>query len=237
VLNERMIIDTLAPVSQSAAMRLYQFIGDRHGLEAIGLRRLKISRLDRLNDPFEMLAGTQSDPMTRLAMRTLRNALARHLGLLCFSRDWRNPVMWGHYAESHRGLCLGFDVDDHIAMPVEYVPRRLPFDHFLAPETSEKEVRVLAARFASTKYSHWRYEKEVRCWASLDPDGPDIQFYYFGTQIRLREVHIGFQSPITRKMVADALGDDLGGQVKVNNTRLAFRTFKIVTQRDQKLWR
>ena len=224
-------------MSQNRLMRLFQFIGSQVALEAIGLRRLKISRLDRLNDPFEMLAGTQSDPMTRHAMRTLRDTLARHLGLLCFSRDWHNPVMWGHYAEGHRGLCLGFDVDDRTAMPVEYVARRLPFDHYLAPEMSEEEVRALAARFASTKYSHWRYEKEVRCWASLDPNGPDLQFFNLGKQIRLREVYIGFQSPISRQMVAKALGRDMEDRVKVNNTRLAFRTFRVVTQRDKRLWR
>jgi hypothetical protein len=218
-------------------MRLYQFINSQFALEAIGLRRLKISRLDRLNDPFEMLAGTQSDPAGRFAMRLIRDAIATHLGLLCFSRDWRNPVMWGHYAESHQGLCLGFDVDDRIAMPVQYVPKRLPFDHYLDPNTHEKEVRALAARLAFTKFSHWRYEKEVRCWVSLDPNGPDIQFHQLGKQIQLREVYIGFRSPITRQNVAAALGEELEDVVTVNNTRLAFRTFRVVRQRNRHLWR
>lgn len=218
-------------------MRVYHFIGEQFGLSAIGLRRLKISRLDQLNDPFEMLAGTQGDPETRLAMRLLREAFAKHLGILCFSRDWHNPVMWGHYAQSHRGLCLGFDVDESVAMSVRYVSKRIPLDHYLDPSTSEAEVRALAAKFASTKYAHWRYEKEIRCWASLETDGPDIQFFDFGDQLRLREVYIGFQSSINRQMVIDALGDGLESPVTVRNTRLAFRTFRVVTQRNQKLWR
>lgn len=217
-------------------MRLYHFIGSQHGLEAIGLRRLKISRIDRLNDPFEMLAGTQGDRLTRQGMRVVRDAIASRLGLLCFSRDWNSPVMWGHYAESHRGLCLGFDVDEAIAMPVTYVTKRLSFDHFLDPSTSEDEVRALAVRFAATKYAHWRYEKEVRCWAPLDPEGPDVQFHYFGSRIRLRHVYIGFQSPIARRMVFEALGDELSSAVKVTSTRLAFRTFRVVTQRNHRLW-
>jgi hypothetical protein len=218
-------------------MRLYYFTGAKFGLDAVGLRRLKISRIDRLNDPFEMLAGTQSDRLTRQAMRIIRDVFAKRLGLVCFSRDWHNPVMWGHYAENHHGLCLGFDVDEAVAMPVDYVTKRIPFDHFLDPATSEDEVRELTARFARTKYTHWRYEKEVRCWATLDPDGPDVQFHYFGTRMRLRHVYIGFQSPITRQMLVDALGDDLSDSVKITNTRLAFRTFRIVTQRDKRLWK
>ena len=39
-------------------MRLYHFINADYAVEAVGLRRLKISRLDKLNDPFEMFAGT-----------------------------------------------------------------------------------------------------------------------------------------------------------------------------------
>lgn len=218
-------------------MRLYQFITDEHALEAIGLRRLKISRLDRLNDPFEMFAGTQSEPFARLGMRLFREAIARHMGIHCFSRSWQNPVMWGHYADSHRGLCLGFDVDDNIAMPVTYVSKRLNFDEYGTAKYTKAESKALAEQLISTKYSHWRYEKEVRCWHPLDPDDDGIQFSYFGKQIKLREVYIGFQSRITRSDVQAALGDELEGVVKVINTRLAFRTFKVVTQRDRKLWR
>lgn len=218
-------------------MRLYQFIRSEHALEAIGLRRLKISRLDRLNDPFEMFAGTQSEPRARLAMRVFRQTIAPAMGILCFSRSWQNPVMWGHYADSHRGLCLGFDVDDEIAMPVTYVPKRLNFDEYMTGKFTDAEASSLAAKLVRTKYSHWRYEKEVRCWIPLNQNDDSIQFHYFGKQIRLREVFIGFQSEITRPDIQAALGDELEGVVKVINTRLAFRTFKVVTQRDRKLWR
>ena len=218
-------------------MRLFQFIGPNYGIQAIKDQRLKISRIDQLNDPFEMLAGTQSDQRTRFAIGVIRKSVASRLGVLCFSRDWRNPVMWSHYADNHRGLCLGFDVDEAVAMPVEYVSRRLEFDHYLDPATSEGEVRALASRFAATKYAYWRYEKEVRCWASLDPNGPDLQCHYFGKNIQLRQVFIGFQSKVTREMVFDALGDEMAKAVKVISTRLAFRTFRVVTQQNKKLWK
>ncbi|MDU9006926.1 DUF2971 domain-containing protein [Sedimentitalea todarodis] len=218
-------------------MRLFQFIGPEYGIQAIKDQRLKISRIDQLNDPFEMFAGTQSDRRTRFAMDVIRKSVASRLGVLCFSRDWHNPVMWSHYADNHRGLCLGFDVDEAVAMPVDYVSRRVEFDQYLDPATSESEVRALASRFAATKYSHWRYEKEVRCWASLDPDGPDLQFHHFDKHIKLRQVCIGFQSSMTRRMVFDALGDEMASTVSVMSTRLAYRTFRVVTQQNKKLWK
>lgn len=222
-------------------MRLYQFIGGGddggpYGLQAIADRRLKISRIEQLNDPFEMLAGTQSDPKTRLASRLFREVIGERFGILCFSRDWHNPVLWSHYADRHRGLCLGFDVRDETAMPVRYVSRRLAADHFMAPETSEAEVRRLTGELACTKFAHWRYEQEVRSWASVDPDGPNLQYSPFTDNMKLVEVIIGFQSAITRPMVGEALGA-LGDQVKVINTRLAFRTFRVVTQQNRKMWR
>jgi hypothetical protein len=40
-------------------MRLYHFIRERFGLEAIRDSRLKISRINELNDPFEFLGSKQ----------------------------------------------------------------------------------------------------------------------------------------------------------------------------------
>lgn len=216
-------------------MRVYHFIGEKFGLEAVGLRRLKISRIDLLNDPFELMAGTQTDRLSRMAMRTLRDAWAKHMGILCFSRDWHNPVMWGHYADRHRGLCLGFELDDTRAMPVRYVRHRLPADRIFHPETRSEDVAKIIQQLVSTKFSHWRYEQEVRAWASLDPVGPAIQFKYFAEDMKLTHVFIGASSSIRRQMISDALGDELSA-VKIVSTRLAFRSFRVVTQRNPALW-
>jgi hypothetical protein len=50
--------------------------------------------------------------------------------MLCFSRDWHNPVQWSHYADKHRGICLGFDVPDSLLVPVQYTkePPKLNWD-------------------------------------------------------------------------------------------------------------
>lgn len=231
-----MNVDFVIDVCNHRAMRLYHFTNGNFGLQAIGLRRLKISRLDQLNDPFEMMAGTQSDPDSRLAMRLGRELFSKQLGILCLSRDWHNPVLWGHYADRHRGMCLGFDVDDSIAMPVTYVRKRLPADDFMKETMSNSDRRLLAGKLASTKFSHWSYEQEVRCWSKLDPEGPDIQFSSFNKKLQLKEVILGFQSPVTREAVTAALGD-LEHEVAIKNTRLAFRTFRVVTQQNRALWK
>jgi len=91
--------------------RAYHFVSLTYGLDDLRRRRLKISRLDDLNDPFELWAIAQSDRRLRQAMRTTKEQMARQYGLLCFSRGWHNPVLWSHYADRHRGIALGFDVE------------------------------------------------------------------------------------------------------------------------------
>ena len=46
-------------------------------------------------------------------------------GVLCFSRGWHNPLLWSHYGDKHRGVCLGFDVPNAHIVHVSYNSSRL----------------------------------------------------------------------------------------------------------------
>lgn len=94
--------------------RAYHFISLQHGLDDLRRQHLKISRLDDLNDPFELWAIAQPDRRVRQALKNTKDEMAQQCGLLCFSLDWHNPLLWSHYADRHRGIALGFDIDDQI---------------------------------------------------------------------------------------------------------------------------
>src|SRR5687767_14278862 len=98
-------------------MRVYHLSNAEFALSNIALRRIKISRFSDLNDPFELLGANLKDKNYREAFRLTRDELHNDKGLLCFSRSWGNPVLWSHYADKHRGICLGFDVSDHLLAP------------------------------------------------------------------------------------------------------------------------
>ena len=53
-------------------------------------RRLKISRFDDLNDPFELLAPDLKDGEVRRSFLATRQRMSERRGVLCFSRNWRN---------------------------------------------------------------------------------------------------------------------------------------------------
>jgi hypothetical protein len=49
-------------------MRVYHFTSTEFGLSDIALKRLKISRIEDLNDPFELLAAELSQKNSRSAL-------------------------------------------------------------------------------------------------------------------------------------------------------------------------
>jgi len=109
-------------------MRVYKFLTSEFAMNDIRERRIKISEISDLNDPFELIPCDLSDPKHLYAVLAMRDEMTRNRGLLCFSRSWTNPLLWAHYSDKHRGMCLGLDVPDDVAGVVNYVEERLPWE-------------------------------------------------------------------------------------------------------------
>lgn len=217
-------------------MRVFHFVSGEYGLENVRRRRLKIATFFELNDPFELFGISLGDPELRRAFRMMKEELAANRGLLCFSRHWHNPVQWSHYAARHKGLCLGFDIPDEHLGEVNYSRKRLIAETETFRDPRQFDVET-ARRFLFTKYSHWRYESEVRSFVTLEDKDPERNLYFvpFSEKLRLAEVIVGAESDITRATLDAALGD-LAKQVTRIKARLAFKTFRVVRQRSDKLW-
>jgi hypothetical protein len=217
-------------------VRIYHFVNEVFGLDDLHKRRLKIATIDDLNDPFELFAVHFGNPAVRRAFRKMKEKLSRERGLLCFSRDWRNPVQWSHYAHGHRGLCFGFDVPDETVGPVNYSKKRIAakIDQLAAPRLFN-EATAISLLF--TKFSHWIYEDEVRAFVTLEDRDAESGLYFadFSDELTLREVIVGAASTITRAQIRDGLGE-LASSVSAWKARLAFQSFSVVRQKNQRLW-
>jgi hypothetical protein len=217
-------------------MRLYHFVSEKHGIEDVQRRRLKVSRIEDLNDPFELLGLELADGALRQRFLELKHQMSQDRGILCFSRAWTNPVQWSHYADRHRGVCFGFEVRPGLSMPVEYKARRLAREArqlLTGPLTRETMRKVLC-----TKYSHWRYEQEERIFVSLEDKNQDSKGHYFenfSSDLALVTVIVGARSSISRDQISQALGS-MSGQVTVLKARLAFRSFRVVRNKRDSLW-
>ena len=210
-------------------MQLYHFRNEKFGLLSIKERRLKIARIHELNDPFELLGCDLSDKKQRPALKKMKETLSKDKGLVCFSQSWRNPVQWAHYSNNHKGICLGFEIPEDWLLKVKYQTNRLI--------CQEKPDIEFMKKVLSTKFSHWKYEKEYRLFIGLDKTAEEKGLYYtdFSKDLKLKKVIVGCNSELTRRDLKSALGD-LQKEVEVFKVRPAFKTFNIVMNRNEKLW-
>lgn len=218
-------------------MRLYHFVNREYGLANLAKRRLKIARWNDLNDPFELAGAIFADKDLRKEMRRIKDEIHAAMGMLCFSKNWKNPVQWSHYADNHRGICLGFDVHDDLLQEVDYVTERVECTLAEIQESSDKETHEnLIHVMMATKYADWRYEQEVRVFSMLNNEDDGLFFQKFDEAIALREVIVGARSSVSRADLARALGTHAQG-IDVCKARLGFNRFEIVKNQDGSLWK
>ena len=158
-------------------MRVYHFLSAHHALDDLRNRRLKIARLGDIDDPFELAAATLPSPEDRRVFEAYKREMAEKFGILCFSRNWRNPVLWSHYADRHTGMCLGFEVRDTLLMDIIYTETRpvLTDGNTLKPGDLSPQV---AERLLSTRFRDWSYEDEVRVFLRLEERDLSTGLYF-----------------------------------------------------------
>jgi len=208
-------------------MLLYHFTSAKWALDTIRRQRIKVSRFNDLNDPFELYGAALPNKLMRVKFRDWKNHLSDRYGLICFSKSWHNPLLWSHYADRHRGVALVFDVPDDKCSEVSYHPERLVIDFETKLSTTgldEKDVNALL----TTKFEHWKYEEEVRLFADVDNCivENDLWFAEFNQDLSLKGIVHGPLCQISEKEIASALPSNQ--KLTIIKSRLAFKKFSVV---------
>ena len=163
-------------------------------LELLINQELWFAKPDSLNDPFECqmlfpevlesIWKHHSIPATQ--KENIEQGLEEQLGkvgICSFSRIRQNQLMWAHYADEHKGFCIGFDEsklkaksEKFHSQPVEYQDE-LPYEgvisrikEFEKNPPNDFSLRNSAMAIAGdilssvigTKYTNWEYEEEIR---------------------------------------------------------------------------
>jgi hypothetical protein len=211
--------------------RVYYMTGAMTGIACIALQRLKVSRFNELNDPFELLSVNVHERAARKAFNKVREELNKVKGLICFAPDWKSPLMWGHYAEKHTGFALGFDIPSKLLKDVKYEHKL--FELELDPNTKEP-VKGTLDKLIVTKFADWEYEKECRMFvdlASMEAEG-GMYFEPFSKKLQFREIVLG---PRCSYKIADirAFAKKVSGaeKIKVTKSRIAFSRFEVLVNR------
>jgi len=121
-----------------------------------------------------LIEAIQQRPEFQEIIAEQKNALNKFLnetGVLCLSSCNDSILMWSHYANYHKGFCIGFKnkigmQESLIIGEVAYTKARsndlIPLSLFSQLVTEEEAINNLLKVFFFTKYIDWQYEQEWR---------------------------------------------------------------------------
>ncbi|PSV29284.1 DUF2971 domain-containing protein [Photobacterium sp. GB-72] len=172
---------------------LYKYFSfNENSLSCLINNEIWASKPTEFNDPFDSILTIDFE---NKKINSLFNEYVEHKAISCFSKNMDNILMWSHYADCHRGFCIGIDCleleNSKIMVEVKYSESFLEVDNdtFLHSNKiggiNEEWQRIL-----TQKYDDWKYEEEVRLILQLNdsnakgklfclPDGA-IKEIYFG---------------------------------------------------------
>jgi len=162
---------------------------DKACLELLLNRELWFATPASLNDPFEgestfaevLEAVWNKYPLPQEDREIYRKKIETQLartGICSFSKARKNQLMWAHYADEHKGLCIGFkeqllrtegsyiypiDVTYQDQYPFDDIIKRFHFyEKFPGMNNTQSIAGDIFLSVLGTKYSSWRYERERR---------------------------------------------------------------------------
>lgn len=166
-------------------------------LEMLINKQLWFADPDTFNDPFDCrldysIALKKSIQELDVPANYDNDLLFKSIGekinkarVCCFSQTKKNQLMWAHYADDHKGFCIGFNTSDLlgngnnlkvVSLPVEY-----KYDNPYQDITKDFQILLdlggvvrhtnLSSEFLrralATKYIGWKYEKEIRLISTI----------------------------------------------------------------------
>lgn len=212
-----------------------------HGLPNRGLRLLlerlnSATSLDEIKETLRVIFGSPSPLGEPTDFMVLAEQTIREVGILSLSKRPDVMLMWSHYADSHRGYCLGFErrPDNRLGDPVRTAQVSYANE---VPELNLDQILIQKAFFACdsfgfprvvtklkleteslrhvlfTKSPDWAYEEE---WRHVVEKG-NREISYPGP---LREVIFGLKmEPSDRMRIIDVVSESHG--------KVAFRQMRI----------
>ena len=146
------------------------------------------------------------------------------IGICCFSEKDDSLLMWSHYSDSHKGICLSFDFEEDkvfFTTPycVEY-PEKYPVINFINDRKSLRPWRILIA----TKSKEWKYEQEIRIVKDerKPPCKQNIEF----KKKALSSIKFGYKSLEIEQIKIKSILEKVGGYEHVKFYKAKLKRFE-----------
>lgn len=144
---------------------LYKYVSLDRVVDILDNHRLYLNDGKNFNDPFEI-------SVTDKLKRKVRHIEGLHI--LSLTNSFRNKLIWSHYTDSHKGVCLTVKVPNRLVYPICYSTKRIyedsDIDNIISSskkvtkKSVDKDFSLLNKnkKIAYIKDKKWLYEKEYR---------------------------------------------------------------------------
>ncbi|MCO4292502.1 DUF2971 domain-containing protein [Solitalea sp. MAHUQ-68] len=139
-----------------------------------------------------------------------QSELIKGVGCCCLSEIDDSLLMWAHYANSHQGACLTFDIEKDMEcfnrpFAIEYY-KKYPKVNFI------KDRYFNGVRYSlATKSSEWEYEKEVRIIKDISTHRPPLRERIAFNKEALVEIKFGLRASHKEIEKTKKVLKDIGG--------------------------
>jgi len=221
-------------------MFLYYYMESQYVLESILKKRLKLSTMDSLNDPYEMLPDFEDHNGWRRPIDLVREdiqELVKNTGMICMSATGSSPGMWGHYADKHKGVAFEFkfeneEDENEKRFKVIYSDKRVVVPAAEVLKNNKNAREDFFKKMIKTKDVCWCCEQEYRWVFSLIAPDTFINkkgLYFRQLPKELTRVILGVDCKINEGTIQKALDAmNLTDRVKVVRAKLCDTGFNIL---------
>lgn len=174
----------------------YKYIGKiERVIEVLQNQRLYLDDGSNFNDPFELLIADDKRDV---------NKRIEGLHMLCLTGGFQAKLMWSHYANAHRGVCIAVEVPKAAAYPICYTSKRIfcdsDIDKIIAKSVDKMKKRKRKdygglsrdKKIALIKDKKWESEKEYRLVFDEDDEkdliNEDGKWFY---GVKIKTVYLG----------------------------------------------
>ena len=185
-------------------MALYKFrsLNNLHRfLDILINKRLYMAHYDEMNDPME--GAFFMDHRYMNLLNDIREGKRQQL-ICSLSKNYKNTLLWSHYADGHRGCCLEIDV----------ISKLTPYDIVYSNQMPVAPIDSIE-KILTHKSKMWEYEDEVRYFKSEKAtSGHRAQPWL---KVKINKVYLGYKmssKEVTfyKSLIKSILGDSVDVQ-------------------------
>jgi len=224
-------------------MLVYKYRGGsfKRDLQSLKNDTFWASNTKQLNDPYE---GFISIKDYQQQLNNLKNIFSQHrtnltlieqslkniidmkdtkLGILSLSKRYDDELLWAHYANSHKGFCIEYDLDrllskqnpKHRFFDIQYSDKipNLDFSQLLG----QNDPDILIKKMLGYKSQRWEYEQELR----IITENQGINTYDYRA---VKAIYFGLKTP--KPTISKTMKTLQGRKIKYYQMHLKSNSFQ-----------